>query len=151
MSLFISMETTIDTKSTIILFDRANSQLQNTIFNMVTTTSSAFSPARNNSLHAVLVKIAWPSRMWLVFYITVATAETHHSLPHCAHILCLVSINPQQATMNVSGCHFFPHGGIQFHSFVSYALPLQIPFCQTAPELPSVTWQQTVRQFWWEG
>ena len=31
----------------------------------------------------------------------------HHSLPHSAHIHCLVSINIQQVSMNVSGCHFF--------------------------------------------
>ena len=31
-SCFFSMETTADTKSTITLFDRANCQLQNTIF-----------------------------------------------------------------------------------------------------------------------
>jgi len=28
---------------------------------------------------------------------------------------------------------FFPHGGVQFHTFVSYVFPCQIPFCQTAP------------------
>ena len=47
------------------------------------------------------------SRMCLVFHIAVTTAETHHPLPHCAHIHCLVSINMQQVSMNVSGCHFF--------------------------------------------
>ena len=29
---------------------------------------------------------AWPSGMWLVFHITVTTAEAHHPLPHSAHI-----------------------------------------------------------------
>ena len=29
------------------------------------------------------------------------------------YIHCLGSINIQQASVNVSGCHFFPHGGIQ--------------------------------------
>jgi hypothetical protein len=52
------METTIDTKSTITLFDRANSWLQNTIFfYTVTTIGYALSPAMNKSLHAALVKI----------------------------------------------------------------------------------------------
>ena len=29
---------------------------------------------------------AWLSRMWLVFHVTVTTAEMYHSLPHCAYI-----------------------------------------------------------------
>jgi len=35
----------------------------------------------------------WPSGTWLVFHITTATAETHHPLPHCVHIHCLVSVS----------------------------------------------------------
>ena len=46
---------------------------------------------------------------------------------------------------------FFLHGGIQAHSFTSYALPCQTWFCQTAPLLPSVTRQQHVREYWWES
>jgi len=45
----------------------------------------------------------------------------------------------------------FPRGGTRFHSFASYALPCQTPFSQTAPLLPSVTWQQHVTGYWWEG
>ena len=50
------METTIDTKSTITLFDRANSQLQNTIFQH-SHHVSAFLSEMKKSLHAMLVKI----------------------------------------------------------------------------------------------
>jgi len=50
---------------------------------------------------------AWPSGTWLVFHVTVATAETCHPPPHCANIHCLVSVNVQQASMNVIGCNFF--------------------------------------------
>ena len=39
---------------------------------------------------------AWPSGMRLVFHVDVTTAETHHPLPHCAHIHSLVSITIQQ-------------------------------------------------------
>ncbi len=46
---------------------------------------------------------------------------------------------------------FFPRGGVQFHSFASYMLPCQTPFCQTAPQLPSVTQQQNLTEYWWEG
>jgi hypothetical protein len=48
--------------------------------------------------------------------------------------------------MKVIGCNFFPHGGIQLHTFVSYALP-----CQTAPLLSSVARQQNLTEYWWEG
>ena len=70
---------------------------------------------------------------------------------HCAHIHCLVSINVQQASTNVTGCHFFLHGGIQFHLFASYALPCQTSFSHAALLLPSVSWQQNVMEYWWEG
>jgi len=36
-----------------------------------------------------------------------ATAETHHPLPHCAHIRCMVSISVQRAAIKVNGRHFF--------------------------------------------
>jgi len=47
--------------------------------------------------------------------------------------------------------HFFLHVGIQFHTFVSRTLPCQMPFCQAAPLLPSVTWQENVMKYWWGG
>jgi hypothetical protein len=55
---------------------------------------------------------------------------------------------------SVGECHwvkFFPHGGIQLHTFVSYALPCQAPFCQTDPLLSSVAWQQNLTEYWREG
>jgi hypothetical protein len=57
----------------------------------------------------------------------------------------LVSINVQQALMNVNRCNFFPHGGIQWHAFSSYALPCETPFCQTAPLVLSVTRQRNIQ------
>ena len=96
------METTIDIKKTVTLFDWENCQLQKTIFQH-TTISSAFSPATNKSLHATLVKICTTRG-----HPTVITAEYHYPLPlHWAHVLCLVSRNIQQALMNVNRCHFF--------------------------------------------
>ena len=50
---------------------------------------------------------AWPSGTWLVFHVAVATAETRHPPPHCANIHYLVSVNVQQASVNVIGCNFF--------------------------------------------
>jgi len=52
--------------------------------------------------------------------------------------------------MNV-GAIFFPSGGIQLYTFASYTLLCQVPFCQTAPLLSSVTQQQNVMEYWWEG
>ena len=49
---------------------------------------------------------AWLPGTWFVFHVAVATAETPHPPPHCANIHCLVSVNVQQASMNVTGCNF---------------------------------------------
>ena len=70
--------------------------MKHSFFDVVTTIWYAFLPAVNKSLHAVLIKPC-----------TVTTTEMHHPLPHYVHIHCLVSINIQQASVNVSGCHFF--------------------------------------------
>ena len=45
--------------------------------------------------------------MWLVMHVIVATAKTHHPLPHCAYVHWLVSINIQQILINVKGCNLF--------------------------------------------
>ena len=103
--------------------------------------------AVNKSLHAHCARL---SQMWLVFHVTVTTAW--NTAPTTS--LCLVPVNTEQASMNVSRRHFFPHGGIQWHAFASYALPYQMPFCQTAPLLPSVTRhtrQHCVTECWQEG
>ena len=43
----------------------------------------------------------WLSGTWIVFHITVTTAEMHHPLPHCADIHCLVSIKIQKVSMTI--------------------------------------------------
>jgi len=83
--------------------------------------------------------------IWDVACLLKRTATT--SL--CSHLL----FDLYNCSASISECQwvpFFPHGGIQFYTFTSYALPCQTPFCQTAPLLPSVTWQQNVREYWWE-
>jgi hypothetical protein len=45
----------------------------------------------------------------------------------------------------------FPHGGTQFHTFTSYALPRRTPFCQTALLLPSVARKENLTEYWREG
>ena len=89
-------ETTTDKKSTRTLCDRENYQLR----------------GHNPWIHADKLGVmlfvlwcnscSWPSRMWLVFHITVTTAETCHVRPHCAHIHCLVSRNIQKASVIVT-------------------------------------------------
>ena len=54
----------------------------------------------------------WPSGMRFVPHVAVATAETQHPPPHCAHIHSLISTNIQRGSVHVSGCHFFLHGGL---------------------------------------
>ena len=93
----------------------------------------------------------WPFRTWIVFHVAVATAEMQHTPPHCANIQCLASVNVQHASMNVTGCNFFQHGGSQLHTFASYALPCQTSFCQTATLLSSVVRQQNLTEYWGEG
>ena len=93
--------------------------------------------AMNKNLHAALKKLHRRRRP-----ATVSTAEMQHPLPHCAHIHYLVSTNTQQ---------LFLHGEVQWHTFVSSTLPCQRLFYQTAPLLPSVTQQQHVTEYQWEG
>lgn len=75
----------------------------------------------------------------------------HHSRPHCTHIHHLVSQDVLQTPVDVSGCHFFPHGGIKWHAFASSVLPCQMPVCQSAPLLSSVTQQENGTEYCWEG
>ena len=66
--------------------------------------------------------------------------------PHCAHIHCWVSINVQQVSTNVHGWHFSAGGdSVTCLCFICTCI------YQTAPLLPSVTWQQNVMGYWWEG
>ena len=49
----------------------------------------------------------WLSGTWLVFHISVTTAEIYHPPSPSVGIHYLVSINVQHASTNVTGCHFF--------------------------------------------
>jgi len=68
------------------------------------TISYAFSPAVNKSPHVTLIKMCMTTEN---FHTAITNAETHHPLPHCAHIHYLVYRNVQKALMNFQGCHFF--------------------------------------------
>ena len=76
------------------------------------------------------------------------TAPSTTSL--CSHPL----LGIHRHSESVDGCQwlqFFPHGGTQWHTFASYTLVCQTPFCQTAPLLPPVTQQQNITAYWWKG
>ena len=58
-----------------------------------------------------------------VIHVTIITTEMHHSLPHCAHIHYLVSLNIQQDSVNVNGSNFF-----RMEEFI-VTLLLHMQFC----------------------
>ena len=134
------MEATTDTKSTITLCDRANSQLQSTIFQC--------------SHHHQLCSSSLAKQ-------DPAPAEVPHC--HCCYCwnapptasmcsLPLLDLHKHSASINEWQWQWcFPHGGIQCHTFASYTLPCQMPLCQSTPLLPSVTRQHRVMGYWWEG
>jgi len=80
-------------------------------------------------------------------YMACLSCQCHHcwdtppTTSLCSHPL----FGLQQAVKNVTGCHFFQMEEFE-DTFSSYTLP-----CQTAPLLPSVSWQQNVMEYWWEG
>ena len=53
--------------------------------------------------------------------------------------------------MNVSRCHLFHEEEFSDTPLLYSALPCQATLCQTAPLLPSVTWQQSAMECWWEA
>ena len=112
------------------------------LFNVVTTICCAFLPPMNKSLHVMLIKIC-SSRG--------DHCCCHHSLnaPPTASLRSHPLFGLHKYSASITECQwvpFFLHRGIHWHTFASHALP-----CQTAPLLPSVTQQQNVTGYWWEG
>ena len=76
-------------------------------------------------------------------------AHMYQPPPHCAHIQCLVFINIQQASRNVSGCHFFHIEEFSDTPLLQRHFHFRWHFViWNAPVLPSVTWQQNVTEYW---
>jgi len=112
-----------------------------------TIISYVFSPATNRSLRATLIVICTsggdplspsPLLKCTTLCLTVLTSTAWSP-----------SVFSERPWMSLHA--IFLHGGIQWHTFVPYALPCQMPFCQASPLLPSVTWQQNAMGYWWEG
>jgi len=134
-----------------MLFDRENCQLRNAIFQRSHHISCAFSPAVEKSLHAMLIKI-----FMAIWNMTCFSCHCCHcwNAPPTTSLRSHPLFGLHTHSANINECQWvqwFLHGGIQFHSFASYALPLQTPFCQSATLLPSVTWQQNAMEYWLEG
>ena len=113
-------------------------------FNRVTIISYTFFASDEQEPVAMLVKMTciscWRCHCWN----TPPTASLHSHPLSGLH----------KHSVRIDEClwvTFFLRGGIQFHTFASLALPCQTSTCQTAPLLPSVTWQQNVTEYWWEG
>ena len=56
-----------------------------------------------------------------------------------------------QKTIFQHSHHHYPHIFASNKQQPSYMLPRQMPFCQTAPVLPSVTQQQNGMEWWWDS
>ena len=110
--------------STITLFDKANSQLQNTIFQhsrhhwRCVFTSDEQKPACHTCKSL--------QQLW---WATVATAEMHHPQPLSAHIHCLVYRNVQQVLMYVSGCYFFHVEEFSSTPLLHLHFHVRLPLC----------------------
>ena len=114
-------------------------------FNTVTIISYAFSPAMNKSLHAALETVYTSEGDPLSPLLKRTTSASLCSHPLFGLLQCSASISECQ------WMQFLPRGGTHRHTFASYTLPCQTPFCQTSPLLPSVTWQQNIIEYWQEG
>ena len=97
---FISTETTSDTASTVILLDRANSQLQNTVLQQLPPLAMHFCQQWAR-VYVMLVKTcaSGGNSLLLSSLLKLTTSLWSHH--------CLVSINIQQVPVNVNGCIFF--------------------------------------------
>ena len=98
----------------------------------------------NRILHAMLVKIGISGGGPL------SPLLKHNPITSpCSHPL----FGLHKRSANICECQwvpFFLHGGIQFHNFISSALPCQTPFHQAAPQA-AVTLQQNAMEYWREG
>ena len=142
------METT-DTKSTVAPFDKASSQLQLTFYTVTSISSVFFCQQWIRLTTCWDCKTAHLPAVWLVFYVAITTAKMHHPSPHSAHTHCLVSINIKQAPMN--GCHFFCSEEFNDTPLFHLHFHVRHHVDTTTSLLPSVTWQQNVVDYWWEG
>ena len=138
------MEKTTDKKSTITLFNRPNSQLQNTIFFVIVTTIIWFTWMRHSLLCGVTAVLGCLERgLSFMSPLALLKRTTHH----LTVLHPLFGLYKQSASIGeCQWVHFFPHGGIRFHPFASYELPCQI----RSVRLPLCCHLSHSNKYWWE-
>jgi len=116
-------------------------------FSIATTMSYAFLPPVNKGLRAALVNICTSGTDPL------SLSPLLKCTTHCLTVLMATVWSPEMFSkyQRCQWVPFPPHGGIQWHIFVTYPLPCQTPFYQTAPLLPSFTKQQHRTEYWRDG
>ena len=132
------METT--TKSTRTLFDRANSQLQNTVFQYINHYYLCIFASYEQEPACCTRKNLHPWR-WPLWLSSLLKCTNHR-------LTVLTPTNSlQECSASINECQFFLHRGIRWHTFAPTALPCKMPFCQPVPLLPSVTRQQNGMEY----
>ena len=113
------METTTDTKSMIIIFDRANAQLQNDMFQKLPPLADLHGWADWDTLHFVVQKLTMAK--WQQQHETQAMFHCWNAPPPPRHLTAptpLSGLHKHSAsTYERQQVQFFLHGGIQLHTF----------------------------------
>jgi len=81
---------------------------------------------------------------------SVTTTEIHHPLPCCAHIHCLVSINVQQALMNVSEWNFSTWKSSVRHFFF-ICISMSDAILSDSPSAAVCCTATKLMEYWWES
>ena len=113
------------------------------------TISYALWAVMNKSLHITLVNICTSGSHPLL----MSSLVKHTTDCFTVSYRLLVSVDVQQDYINVNGCNFFQHGGIQWITFASYALSREMPLCQTAICNTTAKSNRTVAErfdFYWQ-
>ena len=140
MFLFISMETTTDIKSTIALFDRANSQLQNTV-------------CQHSNHHQLHIFTCYEQKPACCTQICTGGDDSLLLLPllKCTthHLTVLmISINIQQVSMNANGSgHIFSilRNSVTHLCFMHTSMSDTI--LSGCPSATILTWQQNLTDY----
>ena len=132
----------MSTKTTRTPFNRANSQLQNTVFNIVTAVSCVFSSAMSKNLHVALIKICISRGDPLSLLLK---CTTHHLTVFTYTVWSLETFSKCQRVL--VGTIFSTCRKPTSHL---YTLRCHVPFCHIVPLLPSVMQQLNIMGYWWD-
>ena len=109
-----------------------------------------FHQQRTTACMLHLSKSMWLPRTWLVFHVTITTAEMHH--PPLTVLHPLFGLHQCSASMNeCHGCHFFHMEEFSDTPLLHTHFHVRLRSVRPSALLPSVTQQQNVMAYWWEG